>query len=429
LTTALIFGLTPALRATRLRLNDVLKEGARCASGSGRGMWLGKAIVTGQVAVSLVLLAGAALFAGTMRNLMREGLGFDPSSVLAVQVDVEKAGVPTDRRQALFDRILERLRAAPGALSAAQALRTPIGGMSWNNQVRPEGYAPQTREEGNMWFSRVSPGYFTTMRTSFVMGRDFDSGDVVGTPKVMIIDEASARRYWGGKNPIGRTIKIEGGRDEADAFEVVGVVQPVKYQQVTENPTSTGYFPVGQDENPWGRTSFVVRSASEGSAVGPAVREAIAAVNPEVSIALRELDVQVNESMTQQRVVAMLSSVFAGLALLLAIVGLYGVTSYTAARRRGEIGIRIALGARPASVVWLMVRDFALVLVIGLALGWAASWVLGRAVESLLFGVIPGDPRLLGLAALVLAAVSALAAYIPARRASKLPPIAVLREE
>jgi predicted permease len=429
LLTALLFGLTPALRATRIRLNDVLKEGARGASQSGRRMWLGKAIVAGQVALSLVLVAGAGLFAGTMRNLMREKLGFDPENVLAVQVNVENAGVPKEQRRELFDRLLARLRTAPGVASAAEALLTPLSGSAWNGSARPEGYEPPTRAEGNMFFNRVSPGYFATMGTALVMGRDFDARDVPGAPKVMIIDQASARRYWREENPIGKIIRVGGpGRSEPDVFEVVGVVEPIKYRRVTEDLASTGYYPAGQAGETWGEVYFIVRTAASAN-IADVVRETIAAANPAVSMSFRELDAQVSESMSQQRLVATLSLAFAGLALLLSIVGLYGVTAYTAARRRGEIGIRIALGAQPGSVVWLMVRDFTLVLAVGLGVGWAISLGLGGMVESLLFGVEPGDPRLLGLAALILAAVSALAAYIPARRASLLQPIAVLREE
>ena len=428
--TALIFGLTPALRATRIRLNEVLKEGARGASQSANRMWLGKAIVAGQMALSLVLLTGAVLFAGTMRECLRADLGFEPQSVLAAKIDVEKAGVPKDQRERLMSRILDRLRAAPGVTSAAQTLVTPISGVGWNNMVAPDGYEPKSREDAMMYFNAVSPGYFSTMRTQLLMGRDFGPGDTIDSPKVIVIDEASARRYWGVESPIGKILRVGGpGRAEPEAFQVVGVVRPIKYRAITEAPSANGYLPASQRQDFGGVVYFVARSHGAASAITEPVREAITAVNSQLSITFRELEAQVSESISQQRLVAMLSLAFAGLALLLSVVGLYGVTSYTAARRRGEIGIRIALGAKPGAVVGLMVRDLAIVFAIGLAVGWAASLSLGRMIESLLFGVEPGDPRLLGLAALVLAAVSALAAYIPARRASKLPPIAVLREE
>ena len=428
--TALVFGLAPALRATRVRLNDVLKEGARGASQNSRQMWLGKAIVAGQVALSLMLLAGAAMFAGTMRNLMREDLGFDPRNVLAVQVDLEKAGTPKEQRIAAFERMCDRLRALPGVEAAAQVDLSPLGGFGWNETVEPEGYTPQTRDEALMYFNTVSPGYFETMRTPLVVGRDFAPSDSAGSPKVIIIDEASARRYWGADNPIGKSIVWSRfGQPGPVSYEVVGVVRAVKYRGIDERPKSTGYVPAAQEEDPGGRTHFVIRSSTSASPLATAVESAVAEVSPEASIAIRELEAQVSESVAEQRLVAMLSLGFAGLALLLAMVGLYGVTSSAAARRRGEIGIRIALGAQPGSVVWLMVRDLALVLAIGLAAGWAASVGLGGLIESLLFGVQPGDPRSLGLAALILAVVSAVAAYLPARRASKLQPIAVLREE
>jgi predicted permease len=428
--TAFLFGLTPALRATRIRLNEVLKEGARGSSQSANRMWLGKAIIAGQLALSLVLLTGAVLFAGTMRECLQADLGFDPRSVLAVRVDVEKAEVPKGQRPQLASRILDRLRAAPGVESAAQAQVTPISGVGWNDFVAPDGYQPKSREDALMFFNAVSPGYFSTMGTQLLMGRDFGPSDTLESPKVLVIDEASARRYWGAENPIGKILRIEGpGRAEPEGFQVVGVVRPIKYKAITEVPSANGYFPASQREGFGGSVYFVARSNGAASAITEAVREAIASVNPRVSITFRELETQVRESIAQQQLVATLSLAFAGLALLLSVIGLYGVTSYTAARRRGEIGIRMALGAKPRAVVGLMVRDLAVVFACGLALGWAVSLGLGSMIESLLFGVEPGDPRLLGLAALILAGVSALAAYVPARRASKLQPIVVLREE
>jgi hypothetical protein len=279
-----------------------------------------------------------------------------------------------------------------------------------------------------MFINRVSSGYFSTMRTALVMGRDFDAGDVPGAPKVMIIDQASAKRYWGDDNPIGKVIRTDTGGRESESFEVIGVVEPAKYRSITEGVVSTGYLPSRQIGEPGGQWVFQVRAATQAGITG-VVREIIAGINPEISLSFREMSAQVRESMSQQRLVASLSLAFASLALLLSVVGLYGVTAYTAARRRGEIGIRIALGAPAASVVWLMARDFAIVLAMGLTVGCVTSLALGGMVETLLFGVEPGDPRLLALAALLLAAVSGVATYLPARRASKLQPIAVLREE
>ena len=426
--TALLFGLTPALRATRIRLHDIIKEGARGASQSGRRLWLGKAIVASQVALSMVLMAGAVLFSGTMRNLMNERLGFDPNHVLAVQVDLEKAGVPKDQRRALLDRLLDRLRASPGVAAAAEAELTPLGGAMSTRSVRPEDQRPQTSIEQRMFINRVSSGYFSAMRTALVMGRDFNAGDVPGAPKVMIIDQASARRFWGEENPIGKLLRTDTGGRESESFEVIGIVEPTKYASITEGLVSTGYFPSRQVVEPGGQWVFQVRSATQASVAG-VVREVVASINPQISLSFREMSAQVRESMSQQRLVASLSLAFAALALLLSVVGLYGVTAYTAALRRGEIGIRIALGAAAPSVVWLIVRDFAIVLAVGLGAGCAASLALGGAVESLLFGVEAGDPRLLAPAAGLLVAVCGAAAYLPARRASKLQPVAALREE
>ncbi|MCB1018484.1 MAG: ABC transporter permease, partial [Acidobacteria bacterium] len=399
LLTALLFGLVPSLRATRIQLNDVLKEGARGASQSGRSLWLGKALIAGQLALSLTLLAGAGLFARTLHELMNEDLGFDPSNVLAVDVDLGAAGVPLEQRSDLFRRALERLRAIPNVEAAAQAMRTPISGMTWNNTVT----LPGDDERHMLFFNSVSDGYFQTLRSELRMGRDFSATDTAGSIKVIILNEGTARKLWPNENAVGMTLELkDNGRQPSQLFEVVGVVQDAKYQRVTEESVDAGFFPTSQDERPGGRLGFVMRYRGEPGAMRAAAAEAIEDVHPLASLRFRDLYDQVAESTMQQRLVAALSTAFAGLAVLLAVIGLYGVTAYAAARRRGEIGIRIALGAQPGSVVWLMLRDLAVALAVGTALGWAASLGLGGSIESLLYGVEPGDPALLALAALAL---------------------------
>ncbi|MCB1021063.1 MAG: ABC transporter permease, partial [Acidobacteria bacterium] len=426
--TALMFGLAPAVRATRIRLNDVLKEGARgTVQGRRRGRF-GLVILAGQVALSLILVAGAGLFLETMRNLLREDLGFDPRDVLIVDVNLKNADVVPEARRPRLAQLLERFRSIPGVRAAAESTYPALSGFGWYGAIRPEGYTPTGPDDGNPWLDSVSPGYFETMRSRLVMGRDFGPADMAGSPRVLILDERTARRYWGSENPIGKTVVWDkGGGQERVALEVVGVVAPVKYLSISESPRSTGYLPAAQDKSLGASTHFLVRSNLPGAALSDAIRSAVEELSPGAAISFRSLETQVNETMTQQRLIALLSTAFAVVALLLAAVGLYGVASFGAEGRKGEIGVRIALGARPASVAWLVLRGVLWTSAAGMAAGWAGSLALGGLIEGFLFGVEPGDPRLLGLAALTLAAVGALAAYIPARRASKLQPIAVLR--
>jgi putative ABC transport system permease protein len=428
--TAVLFGFAPALRATRLGLNAVLKESSRGALRGSSRFHLGKALVTGQVALSLVLLVGGGLFLGTLRNLLTVDAGFRPENILLVSGDVQQAGLGKERRLGTFRQIVERLRAVPGVVSASSSSFTPISNMIWNGDVYPEGFAAgKPAGERLVYFNRVSPGYFRTVRTPLLIGRDFNEHDDLKGPRVMIIGQTTARRFFGTGNPIGKTIGMDEVPGQRDVYQVIGVVKDIKYGQLNEETLKTAYLACAQDPDPWPSIVFQVRAAGPLEGLLPSIRTAISGVNGGMALEFRYFETQVRESLLQPRIVALLSTAFAALALLLAMVGLYGVTAYGVAQRQGEIGIRMALGAQRRAVIWLVLRDIVVLLAVGMALGLVASLAAGRLVTSLLYGVRSNEPAQLAATAIILAAATALAAYLPARRAARLDPVAALREE
>ncbi len=422
--TALLFGLAPALRATRLGLNQVLKENARGAQRGATRFHLGKALVAGQIALSLILLVGATLFVGTLRNLLAVDLGLDPSNVLFVAANFERTNIAQPQRSNAYLEILDRLRALPGVASAATVGIRPISGLVWNDTLAPEGYKEKSRWDTLTLLNRVSPGYFEAIGTPILLGRDFDARDRLHSPSVMILGEKAAKDFFGDRNPIGKIVALQDS-----PYQVVGVVKNVKYWAVEEETELTAYVATAQDPVPGPQISYVIRAGVPMDGLTPAIRSLMAQVHPAISLEFHGFESQISESLMQPRVVALLSTVFGSLALLLAMIGLYGITAYGVAARQGEIGIRMALGAQARAVIWLVLRDVLLLLAVGMALGLVASAALGRLVTSLLFGIQPSDPVYGAGAALVLAAATALAAYLPARRAARLDPLTALREE
>jgi len=426
--TGLLFGLAPAWRGTSISPYNVLKEHARGMAAGRFG--LGRALVTGQVSLSLMLLVGATLFLGTFRNLLNTNLGFTSRNVLLIQAGMMQSNIPPKQRPPVYRQIVERLRAIPGVAAASSSALTPIGHSMWNNNVSPEGYSAKGQDDTLVYFNQVSPGFFETLRTPFLLGRDFSEHDDLSAPKVMIVNESVARRFFGRQSPLGKTIGVPGEQPgQQDDYQIIGVVQNAKYAEINEGDALTVYLSSAQDANPWSGVNFEIRSERPVEALIPAARAAIGEVNRGISLEFRALETQVNDSLLQPRMVALLSAFFGGLALLLAMIGLYGVTAYGVARRHAEIGIRMALGAQPGAVVWLVLREVAAMLAMGTVFGLAASLAAGRLVASLLYGVKPQDAAPLAIAALLLAAATGLAAYLPAHRAARLDPMAALREE
>jgi predicted permease len=381
------------------------------------------------VALSLVLLVGALLFVRSFHKLLTTDAGFKPENVLAVQIDFSKASYPAGQRLNLYRNLTERLAAIPGVVSVAQVGFTPVSGNGWDNSIGPENAAAAGSNK-QAWFNRASPGYFKTMGIGLLAGREFNELDRVTSTKVAIVNEEFARKYFHGINPVGHTFHLEMGAGRPEPlYQIVGLVRNTKYYDLKEEFKPIGFFPVAQDEHPGSGMNIVLRMGGSPSPVIRGAKAAIAGVSSSISVQIKPLSAQLSDSMLGDRAMAILSSAFGALAASLATLGLYGVMSYMVARRRKEIGVRMALGADRRRVVQLILKEAVLLLAIGLALGVALSLWTVQLAQKLLFGVQPRDALSLGSAVVLLSAIAMLAAYIPARRAAADDPMAAVRIE
>jgi predicted permease len=427
---AFLFGLAPSLRSTRIGLNSVLKENDRGTVPGTARMNLGRILVAGQIGLSMLLLVGAGLFVGTFRNLLTVDTGFERRGVLLMSAGLDPS-TNAQQRSGAYRDILSHLRAVPGVASAGYSVLTPITPEGWAQMTRPEGYVSKSQRDTLVFFNRVSPDYFLTMRTPLLMGREFNDHDTLGSPGAIIVNQSVVRGFFADANPLGKTIGLDkpGKRGEFDYYQIVGVVKDAKYNRIDEKPRKIAYLAGEQDSNPPPQLTFAIRSAVDADSLIPSIRSALSGGREDIAFEFRTFNAQVNDSLLQPRLVAILSSTFGALALLLAVVGLYGITAYSVTRRKAELGIRIALGAQRKSVVWLVMKEVTILLGIGIVLGWAAALGAGRLVTSLLYGVQPAAPGPIALGALILAIVTTMAALLPARRASRLDPLEALREE
>jgi putative ABC transport system permease protein len=422
-----LFGLAPAVRATRVAPASVIKAGARGSTGGRESFGLRRALVVVQVALSLVLVVGALLFVRTLQNLMAVDPGFRQDGLLVTTLDFRETGVAEPEQGPLHRDLLERVTRVPGVQAAASVFIPPIsGGGWWNETILVDGVVQRAAPNLN-W---ISDGFFKAMETPILAGRDFDEHDLLSAPPVAIVNESFARVFFGAQRPLGRTFQIETGPGEARPdFQIVGLVRDTKYDHVREPFGPIAFFPMGQNPRPGASDRIVIRSNLPLPALVSSVKRAVAEANPNILIRFETLASQVEKSLLRERLMATLSGFFGALAGLLATIGLYGVMSYMVARRRNEIGIRMALGADRALVVRLVLREAIVLLGAGTIVGLVLAAAAARATASLLFGLQPGDPATLAAAVAVLGAVGVLASYLPARRASRLEPTVVLREE
>jgi putative ABC transport system permease protein len=425
--TCVLFGLMPALRATRVEPSSVMRANGRGLTSGREKFSLRRALVVAQVAMSLVLLAGALLFVRSLQKLLAVDPGFRPEGIVAVSVDYRTAHFAKERIAEVRRQTLEKLRSRTGAIAAAQVEMTPVSGSGWNQNVWAEGSAAR-RVDG--LFNRAGPGYFRTMETTFVAGRDFDAHDNLSAPKVAIINEEFARRVFHGENPVGRSFRREESADKPDTtFLVIGLVRNTKYYELREDFRPIAFVPEDQGEDPGPGGTFVLRTNKPLGEFYHAAEEAVAEIHPELAINFAVLTTQIRESLMRDRLMAALAGAFGLLAGSLAVLGLYGVIAYMVARRRNEIGVRIALGASRGQVIGLVIREAVRLLAIGLAVGTALAAWAGEAAASLIYGLKPRDPVTLGGAVALLAVVALLASYGPAWRASRLQPMDALRDE
>jgi putative ABC transport system permease protein len=426
--TCAIFGLTPALRATRVAPVIVLKSTGRGMTAGRERFGLRRALVVSQVALSLLLVVGALLFVRTLRNLMTVDPGFQQEGVLVGNLDLSHLNLAAGRRQQFKRELVERVRAIAGIDSAADTAIVPISGSGWNESILIEGREKEKSAMSN--FTRVTPGYFRTMKTPFQAGRDFDDHDTATSPKVAIVNETFVKKVLNGANPIGMRFREEGYVGKATPYyEIVGLVKDTKYRDLREEATPITFLAAAQEDEPQEYAQFVIRATQPLAAMLPAVKQTLLETAPEMSVEFHVLRTQIRDSLLRERLMATLSGFFGFLAALLATVGLYGVISYTVARRTNEIGIRMALGAQRGNVVGMIMREAGMLLAIGIVVGAALALAAGRAATSLLYGLKPYDPLTIVLAALALAGVAAAASFLPAHRASRLDPMNALREE
>ncbi len=425
--TCVLFGLTPALRATRVAPSEVLKSNGRGLTTGRERFSLRRALVVSQVAISLVLLVGALLFVRSLRNLLTLDAGFRQDGILITDLDLTRLKLPVERRQTYKREVLDRIRAIPGVLSAADTTIVPVSGNGWNNNVLIDG-TEKSKVTPN--FSRISPGYFKTLGTLLVAGRDFDDRDTATSPKVAIVNESFVRKLLNGANPIGRRFQIDEyvGRPR-HMYEIVGFVKDTKYGDLREEFKPIVFVAAAQDDRPDQFAQFLIRSDLPLAGLLSDVKRTIGQASPEINLEFHVFKSQIRDSLLRERLMATLSGFFGFLAGLLATIGLYGLISYTVARRTNEIGIRMALGAQRGDVVRMILREAGILLGIGIAAGTALSLLAARTASALLFGLKPSDPLTLAAAIAALAAVTVAASFLPAQRAARLDPMVALRDE
>jgi predicted permease len=434
---AIVFGLAPAWRATRLDLTPSLKEGRASAGGHWFG-W-GRPLVITQVAVSLTLLIGAGLFIRSLGKLRDVDLGFRREHVLVFSIDPQLINYRREQIAGLYKQMLERIGAVPGVTSASLARQGLLSGSGTQGSITVPGFTPPPQENklsrlGDRveldvpFLSQVGPDFFRTLGMTIVRGRDIGPHDNETSPRVAVVNEAFARYYFGSADPIGR--RFDRGAADGGEVEIVGVVKDAKAESIKEQTPRTFYVPFLQDPSSWRETTFQVRTAGDPLAVVAAIRHEVQALEPNLPVfRVKTLEQQVDETLGQERLVATLATLFGVLALLLACAGLYGVLSYSVSRRTQEIGIRMALGAKRGDVLRLFVRQGMVLVVLGLAFGLATAFALTRLLSSLLFGVSNTDLMTYGIAAMGMVIVGLCACYLPARRATKVDPLAALRYE
>ena len=424
--TCLLFGLAPAIYASRTSPGEAMKANSRGMTAGRERFGFRRMLVVSQVALSLVLLVGALLFVRTFRNLMTQDAGFEQKGILVTRVNMAPLDLPVENRAEFKRNLLERVRELHGVQSAANTAIVPLGGGGWNENVSIAGTGIK-REIAN--FNQVSPGYFKTVGTALLSGRDFEGHDSLSSPLVAVVTETFSKKFLGGSNPVGRTVSVaqQGGKPDR-VYQIIGLVRDTKYGDLREEFTPIVFVSEAQDPEPDEGANLMIRTDQISTTI-VSVKQVIAEINPALVIRFRVFESMIREGLIRERLMAALSGFFAFLATVLAMIGLYGVISYMVSRRRNEIGIRMALGADARIILRMILREAAGLLGAGVVIGAILALLAGFAARALLYGLKPSDPVSLLLAIGALMAVAVLASYLPAQRAASVDPVQALREE
>lgn len=426
LVTGVVFGLVPALRASRPDPWTTLKDTVGSIAGAGGSLFLRKGLVTAQVALSFLLLFGAGLFVRSLQNLKGTDTGVALDNLITFQLAPALSGYDDQRAVNLYTELLDRLRAAPGVQSAGLATVPILSGDEWDSSTSVEGHRAKDGEDMQAFMNALSPGYFETMKIPILDGRDFRTTDARDEPKVAIVNRRFADHFFPGQRAVGKRLGRGTGPNTKLDIEIIGVVANSLYEGPREGVRRQVFIPN------WGKSSgvFYVRTTSAASFAHSLVRNEVRKLDAAMPVYdVKTLEGQLDETLLTDRLVALLAAGFGLLATVLASIGLYGVMAFVVARRKKELGIRMALGAQPGNVIWLVMKEVLILLTIGLAVGIPSALALGRLVSSQLYGIEAHDPAIAIATMLLLGSVSAAAGLIPAHRASRIDPIMALRYE
>jgi predicted permease len=425
--TGILFGLLPALNASRESVSSGLKTGV-AADRRGQ-VRLRRTLVTAQVALGLVLVTASGLFLRTLQNLRQTDTGFRTDRLIQFQLNSGAAGYDSDRSKVLFRRILEELRSVPGVSSATLALSPVLSNAGIGFSLEVEGYTHSESEDNSSVCNAVAPGYFTMLGTPLLRGRDFTEADTATSRRVTIVNETFVRKYFPDRDPLGRKIRLSWGLGQLYDYEIIGVSKDARFANLRNLPARNFFMPYTQWDHLSG-TFFYARTSGDPDLLAGPIRELVKRHDANIPVVeYRTVDEQIDRLLRPERLVASLSLAFGLLATGLAAIGLYGVTAFSVARRTHEIGIRMALGAQRAAILRMVLRDVAAMATVGIGVGVALSLGLARYVEAQLYGVPARDIVTIAAAAIVLAVVALAAGWLPARRASRVDPMIALRQE
>jgi putative ABC transport system permease protein len=430
--TAAICASFPAFRATRLDAGSTLQEGRGIPGVAIRRWALGKSLVAAQVALTVLLLFGAALFIRSLSRILNQEAGFARDGVLILSTDAGPAGYSSARHIAFYATLLERLRTIPGVASASMSRYPPISDDqgAWTEFIGVDGALPQRDQSKQVYFNVVTPGYLETIGLRLIQGRDFADGDREGAPSTAIVTESLARRFFPGQNALGKTITM--GRDQSRKdVAIVGVVADTKYQNMTEQTRSIAFLPIAQQAQSTSGRDLVteIRVVGSRTAVAEAVRREVRTLDGAMPLRIQTVTERIRASLVKERVITVLATAIGLAAVALASAAVYGLLAYGVARQTHEIGLRMALGAARRQMLWMVLRQSLVLGIVGIAIGIGASLALGQLARNLLFQVRENDATALAAAAVMMLFVALCAGFFPALRAARVEPLTALRLE